>query len=183
MSLLHDHFEKVRALQSQGIPIKPGLHIDVGGTLIKIRGADQALVEFAQWNHEKKYLGPNYLFSRDWADAESMLAEHNFDIATIGVEPYSFQDKPRQVRAKQRIYSDTHDLWDKDNKAIKAALPKDQQAAYEPRPSHLLQIVLDDEKPLYEDTMGVRLALTWWDPYDKEVRAFLDQKQYLDFTP
>lgn len=183
MSLLHDHFEKVCALQQQDILITPGLHIDVGGTLAKIEGIDQSIVEFAQWNHAKKYLGPNYLFSANWKDAEEMLAERGFDSVTIGVEPYTFKDQPRQVRSKQRLYSDAYSLWDENNKVLKEALPKDQQAAYRPCPSYCLQLVLDDEPPLYEDTMGVRLALTWWDPYDKEVRAFLDQKQYLDFTP
>jgi hypothetical protein len=140
-------------------------------------------VEFAQWNLEKKYLGDNYLFSSDWKDAESMLAERNFDIATIGVEPYTFNEQARTVRAKQRIYSDAHDLWDKDNKAIRAALPKDQQATYQLRSSHWLQLVIDDSAPLYEDSMGVSLAITWWDPYDRAVRDFLEQKHYLDFTP
>ncbi len=173
MSILHDHFEKVRQMEAQGIPITRGVFYDVGGTLVTFN-ANQPLIDFAKWNDERKYLGDNHVFSGDINHAREMLNEYNVDTASFGVEELVY---------KQRTFNEALARQHDDNVALSKLLPEAGRTGFIARPSHSLELIIDDSAPLLEGIMDAGLVVTWWDPRDPKVREFLEQKHYLDFKP
>ena len=146
MSLLHDHFERVKEAEQSGRNIIRATYYDLMGTLFFSDGTfNLPLIDFAKWNYEKKLLGDNHLFTNGTTGGFSMLNRGGFTEETTGVKTMEY---------KLSVYQE--------------ALTSRQHIA----------LVIDDSDP----SRGGDFVLTWWNPNSREVREFLEEKQYLDFA-
>jgi hypothetical protein len=170
MSLLSDHFERVRQHEAQGLPLTRGVFYDVGWTLIR-QGINQPLVDFALWNNTRKIIGDNHVFSSDVPDAQRMLDKDRLNLADFGVSALIY---------KQATYNQAFSKQHKYNLGLIQNLSDDAKKAFVPQPAHCLELVIDDQEPK-EGVMKATLALTWWHPDDKAVQEFLEKREYLAF--
>lgn len=171
MSFLDDHFARVNSLKDAAIPVTEGLYIDIGGTLIQ-NGLNEALWTFALWNHEKKFLGPNYFFTGNLSESIEQLEKYGINLSMASSE---------ELLAKQSAYKEAFSAHHQDNlKLLKGA----GKEAFKPRPSFKLATVIDDG-PALEKTVidGEPLTVTHWNPRDAEFRSFLVSEDYKNFSP
>lgn len=171
MSMLLDHFQKMHAFHERGLPINRGLYLDVGGTLIT-RGINQPLWDFAVWNHKKKFLGPNIVFSGDLRDAGDILQKAGADLNALGVTEVS----PKQW-TYNRAFNEQHAF----NRA--AMNNVEDKKTFEGIPAYSLELVVDDSPPLNDGIKDCGMVISWWNPRDGDVRDFLENRRYTDFTP
>ena len=171
MSLLADHFARVEALRAQGLPVIRGVFFDVVGTID--RGElNEPLIAFAAWNNRHKMLGDNCVFSTDADYSRKILKEKNFDFTIFGGEEIAF---------KQRTYNEAFNMHCSDNLGLRNALCEEDRPNFAPRQSHCLELVIDDSAPYKEGIKGLPLVVTWWNPDDAAVQAFLQNKEYENF--
>lgn len=173
MSILHDHFNRVRQMAALNLPITQGVYVDVGGTLIG-RKLNQPLVEFLQWNNAHGLLGKNHLFTSDMIHSQELIAEEKFDLASIGVEA---------LQHKYAAYNEAFNKQHQHNLAVIKDCTAEEKAAFVGQPAHALALVIDDNPHNKEGIKGAAMVISTWDPYDDAVKEFLAQKHYLDFTP
>jgi hypothetical protein len=169
MDFLADHFARVADMTARNIPIIRGIFFDVGGTL----DAENGLVwEFAKWNHASKVLRPTRVFTRDADDAALQLELAKRDISQIGADT---------LDPKSATYNAAYMQQHQHNLAAQNQL--EDKSLFKPIPAYVLELVVDDSKPLIEGVLGAPMVLTHWNPYDRDVYAYLRERRYESFKP
>ncbi len=174
MSILEQHFERVREMEAKGIPIIRGVFSDAGRTLIDpyefedSGGINLNLWRFLKWCHDTG-TAPITILS---GDPEGMQAEFN----KLGINLNEID--AAGIRKKSDTFHDAYVRQKQDNNAIYEGL--ERKSDFKARASYVLELVIDDMFPW--DANGIldtgKLALTHWDPMDPEVRAFLASEEY-----
>lgn len=173
MSILRDHFEKVRRMTAQGLPLTNGVYVDVGNTLIT-RRLNQPLVDFLQWNNTHKLLGENHIFTSDLAHSRELIAREGFDPRSVGVD---------QIMPKKATYNAAFNHQHAHNIARVKAMGAEEKSAFVGQPAFCLELVIDDYPLGKAGIKGAAMVLSTWDPHEAAVEKFLNEKAYLAFTP
>ena len=172
MSLLLEHFKRVKDLHDQGIPTESTLCFDVIGTLADVYNPEteeyekkyQALIDFKKWAHEKKLFEQHIVFSSNVDEAVRELRRKKIEPSELQLENYG------DVISKKWVYNDMNlkheELANKDNR-------------FENTQSYKLDLIIDDIPPSDDRFIEDEVAVTHWDPCTPEVRQFLNKKEYL----
>lgn len=173
MNILRSHFEKIHQAREAGIETVSGLHVDIGGTLIRITtGINIPLADFLKWNKETQKFGPNILFSGDQDHANEMIADIKFDIGQVGVEG---------IKNKYGVYNQSFQQQCKYVRKLPTDETESLIANKNPALPFKLACVIDDGEPVREGLLKTSLVETHWDPNDPEFIELLESKAYKTF--
>lgn len=154
MSLLDDHFEKVRKLERQGQPILKGFFTDVCGTLFLVDEEIPENTEFVRWAAGDPRFSQIVTFTTTMADANNMFRE-------CGVTPQDFGSE--ELEDKGSMYDMAQDGWFTTESGLirRGKIPAK------------LELVFDD-RPIRVDE-----AVTVWNTSkDHRVKDFLKRQIY-----
>ena len=98
MSLLDEHFERVRLAESEGIKVIRGIFLDVGNTLIDKDGSLLDASKFAVWNAENQLFPNQVIFSDAPPLVDLYVEEYGIKSSQIGLSDL------KDLRIKEDVF-------------------------------------------------------------------------------